>query len=110
MLPAAVPCVNCRLPKQRHHQQQQRSSPSLPSSTASIETEPVAAAISDQHLFEPPTKLAVHDGVAKVEGEALQSTGIRQQLEAAGVAVLEDQRIILVGISRRRNALSSGAL
>ena len=44
-----------------------------------------------------------NSGVAQVKREALQSACVRQQLEAAGVAVLEDQRIILIGIGRRQH-------
>ena len=56
------------------------------------------AAVGDQSLLGAVDQLPVDQGVADVEGYRLEATGIGQQLEAIGVAVLEDDRRGLVGV------------
>lgn len=59
-------------------------------------------AIGQKHLFGAADELAVHQGVAHVERYRLQTTGVGEQLEAGGVAVLEHDRGGLVGIGHGR--------
>lgn len=53
------------------------------------------AAIRDQDFLGSTDELAVDRGVAQVQGNGLQSGGVGEQLEAAGAAVLEDDRGLL---------------
>ena len=57
------------------------------------------SAVGQQNFLGATDELAVDKVVAKVEAEGLERTSEGEQLEAAGVAVLEDQRGCLVRVS-----------
>ena len=63
-----------------------------------------SGAVGEQHLFSATNQLAVDEGVAQVKAEGLERTSVGKQLEAAGVAVLEDQRGGLVRVGRGRQS------
>ncbi len=68
-------------------------------------------AIGEQHFLGAADEFAVDDAVADVHGNRLKAAGVGEEVEAAAVACLEDERGGLVGVGYgRRGGVGGGVV